>query len=644
MSAIAGIFNFNQGTVLDEHSSNMMRALEKFPADDIQTWQGKEIFLGCHAQWITPESEGEKLPFYSEERRLAITADAIIDNRLELFESLQISIKKQQMITDSELILLSYEKWGEEAPNYLIGDFAFLIWDEKKKQIFGARDFSGSRTLYYYRNKQQIAFCTTIQPLLSLPYVKKVINEDWLSEFLVIPNMIDALDTNLTVYKDILQLPPSHSIIVNRDSIKLKRYSNIGDEKKLVLKSDNEYEEAFLDVFQTAVKARTRTKHKVGAHLSGGLDSGSVVSMASRSLVEENKKLYTYSYVPEEGFLDWTPKHRIADERPLIKSTVNHVGNIADTYLDFKGSSPLDEIDEWLDMMEMPYKFFENSFWVKGIFEQAKNDGIKSLLSGQRGNFTISWGPALAYYATLLKQLSLMKLTKEIHAFSKRKNADPSKVMKAVTKKAFPSIENLLSNKQSYQFPTLINSNFAKKTDIYRKVQEYDFDITGTKKVDNFEIRKKHFNHLYHWNATGTSATKLSLRYSLWNRDPTNDLRVVRFCLSVPEGKCVTNGFDRALIRKSMFNYLPDNVRLNQRTRGIQGADWLHRMIPNWDSFTNEISQLLKDEAVLTYFNRSSLETAFNKTKTGVLPNAAFDPDFRTLMRALIIYRFLKMI
>lgn len=67
-----------------------MKAFEKFPADDIQTWHKDNIFLGCHAQWITPESIGEQLPFYDYQRQIAITADAIIDNREELFERLQI--------------------------------------------------------------------------------------------------------------------------------------------------------------------------------------------------------------------------------------------------------------------------------------------------------------------------------------------------------------------------------------------------------------------------------------------------------------------------------------------------------------------------------------------------------------------------
>ena len=111
----------------------------------------------------------------------------------------------------------------------------------------------------------------------------------------------------------------------------------------------------------------------------------------------------------------------------------------------------------------------------------------------------------------------------------------------------------------------------------------------------------------------GTVATKLSLVTHYGTDDPTNDLRVIRFCLSVPEGQFVQNGVNRSLIRRSTKNYLPDNVRLNQRIRGIQGADWVHRMIPSWDSFMDELHQLTRDSAVSDYLNMELLKSIIAK-------------------------------
>lgn len=643
MSAITGIINFNQDDVDLEQGSELMKALQKYPSDYVHTWYREKIFLGCHAQCITPESIEERLPYYDPEKQLAITADAIIDNRQELFDRLQVEYTQRKNMSDSKLILLSYRKWGEEAPKYLLGDFAFMIWDERKQLLFGARDFSGSRTLYFHRTKSRFAFCTIIGPLFTLPQIEKRLNEQWLAEFLAIPLTIDAMNCSATVYENIEQIPPAHTISVLNGKVIFSRYCTIAAGEMLKLKSNEEYEEAFRDVFQKAVSARLRTHREVGAHLSGGLDSGSVASFAAKALKNENKRLHTFSYVPVDDFTDdWTPKGRFADERPYIQSTIKHVGNITDNYLDFPGLSPLSEVDDWLETMEMPYKFFENSFWLKGIYEKAHQQGIGVLLNGQRGNWTISWGPAIDYQVMLMKKLKWIRLYREAKQFSINMGTGRKRVLSVVGKKAFPFVTRMLSSKSEEQFPMLINPQFAQRTNVLGKLQEHGFDKTDYSLQSSYDIRKNQFKQLYSWNLNGTMGTKLSLRYALWERDPTNDLSVIRFCLSVPEEQYVQNGLDRALIRRATANYLPDNVRLNQRTRGVQGADGVHRMAPSWNAFINEIQQLIKDPKVSEYLNIKEIKSALSKVQEAPKPEYVYEFNFRILMRSLIFSRFMK--
>ncbi|MES7047958.1 asparagine synthase-related protein, partial [Cutibacterium acnes] len=157
----------------------------------------------------------------------------------------------------------------------------------------------------------------------------------------------------------------------------------------------------------------------VGSHLSGGLDSGAVVGFAAKELKKENKILHTYSYIPPSDFIDFTSRQYLADERPLIRKTVEYVGGIKDHYCDFDGISSFTEIDEMLKVNEMPYKFIENSFWLKGTFEKAYSENIGVLLNGDVGNSTISWGNAVYYYAMLLKRLRWIRLFREINQFSR---------------------------------------------------------------------------------------------------------------------------------------------------------------------------------------------------------------------------------
>jgi asparagine synthase (glutamine-hydrolysing) len=185
MSAITGIIDFNQENVNVEHGDKLIEALQKYPLDYVHTWHRGKVFLGCHAQCITPESLEERLPYYDSEGKLAITADAIIDNREELFGLLQVEYGLRKSMYDSELILLAYRKWGEAAPKYLIGDYAFMIWDERKQLLFGARDFSGTRTLYFHRTKNRFAFCTLIDLCLLYRILRKdLMNNGFLNSLL----------------------------------------------------------------------------------------------------------------------------------------------------------------------------------------------------------------------------------------------------------------------------------------------------------------------------------------------------------------------------------------------------------------------------------------------------------------------------
>jgi len=641
MSAIVSIHYNHTRHSSAQHGLKMLQSLQHYPADRVHSWHDEQVFLGCHAQWITPESVNEPLPLYDPLRRLAITSDAIIDNRSELFRQLQIDPSQREDMPDSLLILLAYERWGEDVPLHLVGDFAFVIWDEKKRTLFGARDFSGSRTLYFSRTDELTAFSTTMQPLLELPGVSGKLNEMWLAEFLAIPIITDSVDPYASVYQSIAEVPPSHSFAVFDGKLTFNRYCSFKHIPKSKLKSDEEYEEAFREVFDTAVKARLRTHRRVGSQLSGGLDSGSVVSFAARALRADNKPLHTFSFVPLEDFVDWTPKRRIPNERPNIEAIVNYVGNIQASYLDCKGMDPLSDIEEWLDLLEMPYKFFINTFWMRGIYEQASKSGVGVLLNGKRGNSTISWGPALDYHALLLKQLKLLRFYRELDQYSSNVGIGRKFLLRLIGKKTFPAISRMLSRNNEELSPVLINPNFAARTQVFAKLREHGFDQWGTVTHSAYQARQQHFEQLYFWNVTGINATKLSLRYGLWERDPTNDLRVVRFCLSVPESQFVQNGLDRALIRRATRDYLPDNIRLDQRSRGLQGADSIMRMTASWPALIAELHQLSDDPLVADYLNIAEIKTALARIGSEPSPEYLFDLDFKMLMRGLIFYRFL---
>ena len=143
MSAIAGLLRFDGQPAGLADGSGMMEAMERYDADDVRTWTDGPYFSAAGPNGSRPSPYNERLPYYDPTYRLAIAADAIIDNRRELFDLLQVRPADRAGMTDSELILLAYRKWGREAPEHLVGDFAFVIWDEQERLLFGARDLFG---------------------------------------------------------------------------------------------------------------------------------------------------------------------------------------------------------------------------------------------------------------------------------------------------------------------------------------------------------------------------------------------------------------------------------------------------------------------------------------------------------------------
>lgn len=641
MSAITAIYmTERQSSTLDQ-GSKIMSALAKFPCHTIQAWHKDNVFLGCHNQWITPESIDELNPLYDSLRQLVIAADAIIDNRKELFDLLAVPYARRVDITDAELILLSYAKWGKEAPRFLIGDYAFIIWDEREQRLFAARDSSGSRTLYYHWNGFRLALCTTMKPLLGLPQVEKRLNEQWLAQYLAICTAILTVDASLNVYQDIYELPPAHSMTVEGNQVKTSRYITIKADKKLRFKQDEQYVEAFRDVFEEAVNARSRTYRHVGSHLSGGLDSGAVVAYAAKMLRSKNKPLHTYSYIPTDDFIDYTPKNRMANETPYIESVVKHIGGIKANYLNFQDTNSYTEIDSLLDILEMPYKNFANSFWIKGIFEKAAEQNVGVLLNGARGNMTISWGYAIENYMLLFKQLRWIRLAQELKAYSMKRSTGRARVLSEMMS-TWPAL-NRNKGHVLVKPRAIINPDFARKTKVTEQLQMHGMDATGIFTETNiYKFRKWHFEDLFHWYSTNTINSKLSLSYGLWSRDPSNDIRVIQFCLSVPEDQYVLHGLDRALIRRATENHLPDQVRMNQTVRGIQGADWLHRMQAFWPSFIEEAKQMSRDDTILQFLDGAIINDALSKYQDAVHSKNANDQDLRVLMWSVIVYRFLK--
>ncbi|HWR39183.1 MAG TPA: asparagine synthase-related protein [Patescibacteria group bacterium] len=646
MSAICGFYYWDRETVSPEIGKLMLRKLPKIPFDNEGCWQKKGVFFANRLRWITPESVGEILPCSNSKLGLSITADAIIDNRQELCGIIGIEGSERNQIADSTLILLAYRKWGQDCVRYILGDFAFAIWDHNKKELFCAVDPVGSRTLYYHRMAGGFAFSTYVEPLFAIPGFWAQFNETWIADFLKIPSVMHLLDAELTLYEGIHLLPAGHRLTVGPDTWNKQIYWQVERLPELRLKSDSEYAEALNEVMTEAVRCRLRSRNSVGVMLSGGLDSTAIAALAGKELEKSGQRILGFSRVPMLGYRDWLPRGGLADETPYIERVKGHINNLDVMYIRSEGRHSLSDTERLMAMMEQPYKIMDNLFWLDQIMEEAQKKNITVLLHGGLGNITASWGDILTYLDTLYLNKDWLGIAKEVWT-TLRRYQHPWRAGRVLLHHLLPMpVQACLQRNQRQQEKkkmqeySPINQEFAMKIGVEERLRTHAALFFGNKRYDSFTLRQKQLTPDF-FAHVATMNMKCAKAHGLVSRDPMADRRVIEFCLRVPERQYARSGRERYLLRRAMQGLLPDEVRWNQHERGQQCADVAQRLQPIWPKITEEMADIGAITEERTFLDIARIRRELEKNQT-ITDDAVNDPGLAMLMRALIFSRFLR--
>lgn len=635
--AICGMINTNGESVSIVTGENMMESLKMYKLDIQKTLNKNNMFMGCGLLEITNESKNEVLPFWDKDKGLIITADASIYNKKELCCLLNIEYDKEMSITDSQIILLSYEKWNEECPKYLVGDFAFVIYDEKEEKLLCVKDHMGSRSLYYSYENNIFSFSTIIEPLKN----NKKLNQRWICDFLALKSVVHQFEPEETIYNNIYQVLPATAIIIKDNKLtKYKYWNPLINNKGLKLKSDNDYIEEFKKVFFEAVNSRIDSDKEISIMLSGGLDSTSVACVAASILKNKREKLISYTSIPMDGYNDDTSKYRFADESEYVNSLKDTIDNLEINYCKSENKDSVSDIKKFTKILEQPYKTFQNIFWVNEIMQKVEKRNSKVLLTGQYGNFSISYGDFLVHIKTLLGRGHLCKVVKEVSECSKLYNQSPITTSKYIIR-AFREYKNTrksLSIQDKYENSPL-KMELINKWNIDTRIEKSKYGLINLK-CKNIKELRQYFLDPVMLTQIGNIESKMSLAHGIVQRDPTKDKRVVEFCLSLPIGQFVRNGQERLLIKRAMKGILPDKIRLNSFTKGLQSADWIQRLLPKQKYICDKLEEVIKDEESRKYLDIEKLKKQLEHLKVNSIDNNII--DMRMIIVSLTLYEYLN--
>lgn len=629
----------------DKYSENieniMEKSLEKYKIDKMNSIKDENYFMLCGLQFITEENEIEKIPFKDITLKLIINGDIILDNREELFKIFNIEKKEEKYITDSYLVLEAYKKWGYDCIHHLLGDFSFIIYDEKKKEIFCARDHMGCRPFYYVNKTDLFAFASITDALV--PLTSNKLNERWITDFLSILGALNNSEPVETIYEDILQLPPAHIMIVRANEVIKKKYWDpVNEVKPLKLNSHKEYIDRFLEIFEEAVKCKLRTSYDVGILVSGGLDSGSVAALAVKELKKTNKILKGFSFVPLKEFSQKSKTYRMVDESNYVNKLKNKCGNMEIEFCRNEGINSMTNMDETIEAYEQPIKTIQNSYWIDEITKKCAENNIKILLGGQFGNATISYGDFTIHMNELLNNFKILELINEINCTSQMYKIPKKYLCKIILKNKIPNCiksflrrnENTVDNRFIYN---PINPKMIDKWNVAERFNKKGYNVNISKFHNLKESRKMILDE------TGLShisimLSKYPMKYGVMRRDPTKDKRIVEFCMSIPSSEYVHKGEERYLIRSAMKGILPEEIRTNWKHRGLQSADWIDRLKPDWHVLHNQMEHSLEDSDMKKYMDISKLKRYLRQNKE--ITDHTNSNEIYCLLISLVMYKF----
>lgn len=574
MSGIGGILQFNGAPVARRDLERMANALRPHGPDRAEVMIDPPIGLVHVLMRMTPEDRFDRQPLRGSSRAL-ITTDLRLDNRDDVLARIGIPMPEGQTWPDSRVVLTGWERFGDDLWAMLRGRFAIAIWDARSGTLTLTRDQLGHGVVVWHRTEQFFAFATMPKGLFALPELPRELNLEKLADFLVLNHAEHAT----TFYRSIYRLPPGHFMKIRRDgSLAQQRYWSPADIRPVRLSSDQAYAEGLHDVLEKAVRRQMRSAHPIGCLLSGGLDSSSVAALAARALAAKGERLAAFTQVPREGFNGRPPTGRYNDETPYVEAIRKMAGNIDVTYVRNNECDDFADLERLFLLLEAPVRNTANLGWLLGIARRARAQGIRILLGGQIGNFTISW----AGWSQVVEHFLRGHLLRTFRHWRQFYRHSPfshfTSARKLLLDPVAPDRIALWSDRRRrphriapWHDHAPIQPEFASEMRVEARAAKVGHDFLYRMQRGERAAGLTMIDYIGDWQAAEMALHGVEIR------DPTADLDVVAYCFGVPPEQYLAEDVHRSLIRRAMWGRLPELV-LTNRLMGNQAADWYEKL------------------------------------------------------------------
>ncbi len=551
MSGIVAVFHLDGRPADRAMVDAMLEAARWRGPDGLNSWADGPVALGHAMLRTTPEARHERQPLVDEQAGLAVTMDGRVDNREELKHLLERAGLRLAVGSDAEIVLRAYQCWGADAPAKILGDFAFAVWDGRRRRLFCARDVANVQPFFYYCDSRIFVCASELHQVLAVPAVAREPDESVIGMYLT--GML--MDPVSTLYRGIRRLEGGCAIAARTEGPARQRYFDIDPAKRIRYRSDAEYAEHFTSLFREAVRCRLRTIDGVAAELSGGLDSSLVVGTIQQlrregaaavprfdtfSLLFDDPQAYERDYIDDVARMwglqtNWSP--------PYFAK-----------YVDFQA-----EIGRYRSFGGRP-----NSMMDALMHRAMRERGYRVVLTGQGGDQWFAGSPDC--FVDLLCSLRLMALVRLLRGEA----ANPTRVigglgplallMRRTLWPLLPMGPKLFINRLRGVRLVLpfIDPQLARRLDLERArntppapVPGLDFSQRTMHQVLNLGISV----HIGEVNERECAFAGLEARHPFYDR------RIIEFSFAIPEEQRCRPGETKYIMRRAGRDILPESVR-----------------------------------------------------------------------------------
>lgn len=545
--------------------------------------------------------KGGQQPIFSEDGAKLIVFNGEIYNYRELRKDLESRGRNFKTNSDTETILVAYEEFGTACVNRLRGMFAFAIWDKKNENLFIARDRVGKKPLFYGQTRAgNFVFGSELKTLLTHGEISREIDYAALDAYLT----FGYVPEEFCIFKDAKKLLPGHFLVFKDGVVQTQQYWDFDYSGEAEAGSEDDYLDALREKIKEAVKVRLISEVPLGAFLSGGVDSSSIVGLMSQIL---DKPVKTFSIGFNEDSFNELKYARVAAKH---FNTEHHEFTLTPDFVQI--------IDDLVWHFDEP--FSDSSALPTYMVSKMARDFVTVVLSGDGGDELFAGYTRYVIdrerrgfekLPSALRRSVLQPVSKALPHGARGKNYlynasldATDRYIDSVSQFNRPRRDNLYTR----DFRAKLNGNFGRGEKLF---QELASSVSGREQVDRLLYLD---SKTYLPGDILTKVDRMSMAASLEARVPLLDHELIEFVVRMPARLKLKGIETKYIFKKAMEGIVPNEILHREKQGfGVPIGEWINVQLKD------RIYSDLTDRRTVErgYFDQTYIQTILDEHRRG---------------------------